>query len=64
MDILQRTGVLDKIMNTLYHIGKDHIILVISFVIAVLILPFIARRFKTESDYVYKVLLLVKSVLG
>jgi hypothetical protein len=64
MEILQRFGVLDKVINTLYQVGKDHIILVISFVIAVLILPFIARRFKTESDYVYKVLLLVKSVLG
>jgi len=64
MEILQRFGALDKVFNTLYLVGKDHIILVISFIIAVLILPFIARRFKTESDYVYKVLLLVKSVLG
>jgi hypothetical protein len=64
MDILQRVGIFDKILTTLTQVGKDHIILVISFVVAVLILPFIARRFKTESDYVYKVLLLVKSVLG
>jgi hypothetical protein len=53
-----------KIKELLISIVHEHLILTICTGVIILIAPYIAKRFSTESDFVYKSLLLVKTVLG
>lgn len=53
-----------KIKQLLLNAVQEHLTLLICTALVIILAPHIARRFTRESDFVYKALLIVKSVLA